>query len=267
MPFLLGVNMWGYFYRPKDKKLRERAHGDRVMFGYNTVEALEEYFFKVQLKDAFIGENGLSEHQITEKTYQDYLDYQKLVGRRSGRSVYLAKNNNLILRYKSMREMDPEFKVVMLFRDPLDHATSLQKQHLRFTAMQKEDPFVLEYMNWLGHHEFGQNHKPFLFDDMMDYGGLDWESLDYWIISWINYYSHVLKMGTDENLILVDYSDFLTRPDSLLRKLESKLKIPLAIDRVEPFFQQGSSALPANEELVSKANSLFAELCRLKLTV
>ena len=49
MPFLLAPNLWKKLYNPKKAKLKERKHGDKMMFGLNTIEALEEYFFKVFL--------------------------------------------------------------------------------------------------------------------------------------------------------------------------------------------------------------------------
>ena len=75
--------------------------------------------------------------------------------------VYLAKNNNAVLRLKSMLPLNPDMTVFVLVRDPLQHAFSLMKQHQKFEKEQTEDPFILEYMNWLGHHEFGQGQLPF----------------------------------------------------------------------------------------------------------
>ncbi len=267
MPFLLGVNLWGRIYKPKDNDLRERAHGDQVLFGYNTIEALEEYFFKVQLRDSFIRTDGLVEHQITPELYQEYLDYQSLIGLNAGQAHYLAKNNNLILRYGSMRSIDPDFKVIMLFREPTDHAASLLSQHLRFSSMQKDDPFVLEYMNWLGHHEFGLNHRPFNFEGMMPYGDRPKEGLDYWIISWINYYTRILESAQGENLVLVDYNDFLTKPDHLLRTLESILDIPLNTSHGKLFDHKKKPAGDVDKELLERANSIYTELVKLKITV
>ena len=77
---------------------------------------------------------------------------------------YLSKNNNFILRYKSIRKLNNCFIMVILFRSPLEHANSLLNQHKKFCKIQKKDPFILEYMNWLGHHEFGLNQKQFSFN-------------------------------------------------------------------------------------------------------
>ena len=50
-----------------------------------------------------------------------------------------------------------------MVREPISHSISLLNQHLNFLEIQKKDPFVLEYMNSLGHFEFGLNTKPFVY--------------------------------------------------------------------------------------------------------
>ncbi len=72
----------------------------------------------------------------------------------------LSKNNNSLLRIDALQRLG-NAKFIFMYRHPLDHSASLLKQHHRFTAMQQKDPFIREYFNFLGHHEFGSNHKPF----------------------------------------------------------------------------------------------------------
>jgi hypothetical protein len=211
MPFLLSVNLWGKIYRPRKSKLKERAHGDNILFGYDTIEALEEYFFKVFLKDKYISKEYLKEHEIDQTTYEAYLNYQNLVGIKNKNSRYLAKNNNLILRYRSFREFNTEFNIILIFRSPITHAFSLLNQHKRFSKIQNEDHFSLEYMNWLGHHEFGLNHKVFdlkLMDLREKYENT---SINYWIAVWISYYTYILTLVGDKNLFLIDLSCVLFR--------------------------------------------------------
>ena len=43
---------------------------------------------------------------------------------------YLSKNNNQILRIKSLLKLSTKHSFVLLFRDPLEHAGSLLNQHL-----------------------------------------------------------------------------------------------------------------------------------------
>ena len=60
MPVLLAPKLWAKFYKPKRIENKERAHGDGVKVGLASVEALEEYFFKVIKDDSYIKEDGLT---------------------------------------------------------------------------------------------------------------------------------------------------------------------------------------------------------------
>jgi hypothetical protein len=268
LPFLLSVNLWRKLYHPKDASLKQRAHGDRVLFGYNTVEALEEYFFKVFLKDSFIKEASLAQHDIDTYTFRNYLTYHELIRSKNNlQTIYLAKNNNLILRYKSLRNLSPEFKAIFLFRNPLDHAISLMEQHNRFSRLQQEDHFVQEYMDWLGHHEFGMNHKHFVFreipweNDYMD------DSLNYWLIVWMNYYSMILTFQGDRHLYLVDYDDFLKKPGELIGVLSKAVQIDFKIDQIELFEHTPRKAEVVDPLLLDQSQKIYNQLLEHKLRV
>lgn len=267
MPFLLSVNLWRKIYHPRKNKLKERAHGDNILFGYNTIEALEEYFFKVFLNDKFISAYTLSEHDIDRVTYDSYLVYHNMIRRKEADTVYLAKNNNLILRYKSLREHNPEFKIVMIFRSPVAHAYSLMNQHKRFSKMQKEDPFALEYMNWLGHHEFGLNHKVFDLELIHLREKYEKTSINYWISVWISYYSRILSLAGDENLFLIDYSDLCSRPEELLHTLGKVLNLDLTTGHKDSYQERELPELDLHPELKKQSDSLYIELKKNKVEI
>ncbi|MDB5274238.1 MAG: sulfotransferase family protein [Chitinophagaceae bacterium] len=266
MPFILSPNGWRIFYNPKDKTLKERSHGDKVLFGYNTVEALEEYFFKVFLNDSFIHEKTLCEHSLDEATYNNYLAYQRLLQEKTT-TTYLAKNNNFILRYRSLRTWNKEFKVIFIFRHPVEHAYSLFKQHERFSALQSEDPFTLEYMNWLGHHEFGRNLKHFQFLHTAIPKELDPASMDYWLHTWINYYTMILNLEDDPNRILLQYEDFLHEPKKTICALSDFLKLPISLEHLEPFKNDNSYTGDINPVLLKACIDLYLKLMVRKISI
>lgn len=236
MPFLLSVNLWGKIYSPKKNNLRERAHGDNIKFGHKTIEALEEFFYKTQLNDSFIKENALAKHEITEEIYHNYISYRQLIGLKTMDKIYLAKNNNLILRYKSLRKFNKDFCVMMMLREPLEHAESLMGQHEKFLKIHEEDPFALEYMNWLGHHEFGLNHKPFQLDSPNKKSKYPLGSLDYWVNSWIEYYSYVLEnINDDKKLFLIDYNDLCSSPGSIIYFVSGLLNVKIDALDLKPY--------------------------------
>lgn len=266
MPFLLAPNLWSRIYKVNGEKLKERSHGDRVQFGLNSVEALEEYFWKVSLEDSFIKDSSLQEHEVEKEVHQDYLRYQDLVKpNKENDSVYLAKNNNMMLRYGALRRLDPSFRMIVMFRRPLDHANSLLQQHLRFAKLQKEDPFVLEYMNWLGHHEFGMGQKQFDFKDSK-ISLLDKKTLDYWLEVWIDYYRSVRKHFQDSGLFLVAYEDFLEDPKSVFQQIGNVLNIELKLSKIQKFQGNPKEAYPEhNTELVEQAEQLYRSMYDLRI--
>lgn len=258
MPFILAPNLWKKVYKAQDTHLKERAHGDQVQFGYKTIEALEEVFFKAYSNDSFIGEKTLNRHELSQKAWEHYNDYRNLVASQSSNSTYLAKNNNLILRYESIRTTNPEFKAVVIFRDPLDHAASLLSQHNRFSKMHSQDPFTLEYMNWLGHHEFGLNHKPFNFGQ--ETNPFEPSTINYWLYSWLDYHKYILTLPENDNLILVDYSDLLKEPAQLVKNLKARLGVSLTSDSIEVFQPREKEKPMADKALVGKAYEVHHQL-------
>ncbi|MEJ2114418.1 MAG: sulfotransferase, partial [Flavobacteriaceae bacterium] len=236
MPLLLAPNLWKKLYNPKKSKLKERKHGDKMLFGLNTIEALEEYFFKVFLNDSFISEEYLNRHEISQEVYDNYLKYQTNI-RQVSDSMYLSKNNNLILRYHSLRKLNNDFKVIFLFRKPEEHAYSLLNQHLRFTEMQNNNDFVLSYMNWLGHHEFGNNQKIFKLTEETPNIKFDKNSLNYWLKIWLNYYRYILNIN-DNNFMLLEYADYLKYPKEVLRAVEKDLKTQFNFSHIKPFINK-----------------------------
>lgn len=236
MPFLLSPNIWRNFYSPKTAKTKERSHGDKVEFSLTSVEALEEYFFKVNLNDSFISASAAAEHEINLETYQEYLVYQDLIrSKEATNTTYLSKNNNLITRYESLRSYNDDFSVLFMFRDPLQHAYSLLQQHERFCKLQSGEPFVLEYMNWLGHHEFGLNHKPFEFKSGNFISSYSPTDPNYWLDIWVNYYSKILSFKPHKKMFFARYEDFLEQPVRFFEVLEDVLHLKISTGPVKMF--------------------------------
>ena len=82
-----------------------------------------------------------------------------LVLKKYGKQLYLSKNNNNYKRIELIHSILPNTKFIIPFRSPLQHANSLLSQHQHFCKLQKQNKFILQYMNYLGHFEFGNNHK------------------------------------------------------------------------------------------------------------
>lgn len=254
MPVLLAPRLWSKFYKPKKKEDKERAHGDGIKVGLASVEALEEYFFKVTTNDRFISDTGLHLHEISAEENDLYRRYTKSlcnVGQ-----VYLAKNNNAVLRLKSMLPLNPDMIVFVLVRDPLQHAFSLMKQHQKFEKEQTADPFILEYMNWLGHHEFGLGQLPFNLSGSAPQQ-TDRGQLNYWLERWMDYYNYA---KTISNIQFIAYEDFVARPKEVLERISTATGITLKTEGVE-LFEKTALNVPAHDAgLAARALEIYREV-------
>ncbi len=258
MPFLMCPNIWAKFYKPKNTEVKERSHKDGIMIGLNSNEALEEYFFKVKADDSYISENKLSEYKISAEDYSDYLDYQSII-KLNNDKIYLAKNNNFMLRYESVRELNDDFLMVILYRDPLTHAASLMEKHRSYKQLQQDDPFVLEYMNWLGHHEFGLNQKPFIFSTSTYTFDDEKDTLDFWLKTWINYYSYALTINHPKTLF-INYDAYCKNPGETVSTILEKVGIQADLPDYKPFHNTRNSGDSTTGELVEKALAVYKQL-------
>ncbi len=218
MPFVLAPNIWARFSRlfRTYKEAEERAHGDRIKVNFDSPEAFEEVFWRVMCGPSYIRDGALSPHTPDAETVGELRGYiaRVLKGAEAGQTRYLSKNNGNILRLGAIREAFPNATIVVPYRDPLQHAGSLLSQHEHFVAVHKRDAFGQEYMNWLGHHEFGGNQMPFRFTEGPAVDG-DRFSLDYWVAIWLDTYRYLLKTAPP-GTIFVGYEKLCAEPARVL---------------------------------------------------
>jgi len=255
MPFVLAPGTWRRLYKPKASELVERSHGDGILVGAASVEALEEPFYLAFTEGGFVGEDALTPHSVDAELHDRYLDYQGLV--RSEGTTYLAKNNNALLRYPSLREHNRDFTAVLMFRDPMAHASSLLAMHRRYTAMQADDPFVRTYMDWLAHHEFGGGHKSFRFGSESAAG--DPETLDYWLDRWTDYYRQALTVD-GHRLLLVSHATWSASPTAVLRAVLSEAGIEAEAPQMEPHTRQRDVNDTVDPERLEAARAVYDQL-------
>ena len=111
-------------------------------------------------------------------------------------------------------------------REPLQHSNSLLNQHLLFSQLQKEDDFIRRYMNYLGHNEFGLNHKPW--NNPINFKDLN--DINYWLEQWCLFYQNILKnYHSYNNCFFIIYEE-LTNPNYMKMLLEK-----INLNQVENF--------------------------------
>ena len=144
-----------------------------------------------------------------------------------------------------------------MVREPLAHAASLLEKHQQYCQQQTEDAFVLDYMNWLGHHEFGLNQKVFDFGNELPQG--DKNSIDYWLQVWINYYTQIEQIN-DKQLLLVDYQAYCTSPNDVINAIAKNVAADHQYNAAG-FNNNRQTEFECNKVLLSKASDIYANLC------
>lgn len=188
MPFVLSSNIWKKIFNPKAKKVfSKRLHGDGIENSLSSVESFDEVFWLTFKEDLDANEK--------------YISHVKLVLKAERKIRYLCKNNNLD-RIETICKIFPNSIILIPFRNPIQQSYSLLRQHENFIRLQEKDRFILNYMNWLGHFEFGKNYKikfkPTLYDDP--------NTFNHWIEQWYMTYEKVKeKFLKLDNIKLVCY--------------------------------------------------------------
>ena len=118
MPFPLMPNLWRKINTSRNALIsKERSHGDGLMINYQSVEEIEEYFWKVFSNDTFISDKTLDKYSIDSSTLENFNNYINSILNCSDQNdnlIYLSKNNNQILRLESLYNGLPNSYFIIL---------------------------------------------------------------------------------------------------------------------------------------------------------
>lgn len=192
VPFLFSPN-FSKLLNNKNILKKERMHGDGITYDIDSPEAFDEVFFNTDY----------------EFIKNELVNYLQLICLSKNKMKYLSKNNLNFARIDLISKFFPNCIFLIPIREPLQHSYSLLKQHLNFKYLQKKDDFIRRYMNYLGHNEFGLNHKPW--NVPINYQDLN--EIDYWLEQWCLFYQNILtKYQSYTNCHFVIYEK-LTNPN------------------------------------------------------
>ena len=199
MPFILSPN-FSKLFNKKNILRKERLHGDGIDYDINSPEALDEIFF----------------NNDEEFIKNELVNYIQLILVSENKDKYLSKNNLNYKRIDLIHSILPHSIFLIPIREPLHHAYSLLNQHLHFSQLQQENDFIRRYMNYLGHNEFGLDHKPW--NNSIHFKDLN--NINYWLEQWRLFYQNILKnYQTYNNCFFVIYEE-LTNPNYVKMLLE-----------------------------------------------
>ena len=199
MPFILAPNLWSKILLTKThKKAIYRAHGDGLKVTTNSPEAFEEVFWKT------------FEHNKPE-SLEKFKVFIKLINKKYGKKRYISKNNQNINRIDFLSKNFPNSKILIPFREPSQQAYSLLNQHKRFIYLTNHDTFISDYMNWIGHKEFGPNYIP-LFNEGLAH--TDTQNINHWLEQWYLSYKKCKNIFKDtSNICFVCYEEICHNND------------------------------------------------------
>lgn len=275
MPFVLCPILWDSVSRGfrRQSEARERAHGDGMTVGYDSPEAFEEVLWKAFWPEKYAGER-IPLWRATERSKEFELFFRnhirKLIAMNAapGQSGlrYVSKNNANIARIELLRRIFPDAVFLVPFREPVDQAASLMRQHKRFLEIHAGDTFTRRYMEGLGHHEFGAGMRLLDFPALSgDATHADPMKADFWLAYWNRAYGHLLSLERD-GLHFVDFDALCINPRqgiaAILRTLEvadtgvvdsqaSKFHAPVRYD---------AAKLDLDPQLLERARGLYGNL-------
>ena len=152
-------------------------------------------------------------------------------------------------------------KILVPFRDPIQHSYSLLTQHKKFIEESKNDKFISKYMKWIGHTEFGPNYIPLHNQDLVFNNDLE---INHWIEQWYLTYKNAFQSLKNEmNVHFISYEKLCSNKDYWfqIQKLVN-LDKPYAFEFKE---SKKDPSLNIDEELSNKALSLYSDLNCLEL--
>ncbi|MEO0477976.1 MAG: hypothetical protein AAF196_00705 [Planctomycetota bacterium] len=224
----------------------ERAHGDGIAITQDSPEAFEEMmwmrFFKRHYPE--VGNPPLIEpwSKIDDPEFLRFFARHRhsivALRRRQkpGAVRYISKNNQNIARLGALLDATKGAAALIPVREPLQHANSLLRQHLRFREMHREDPFARRYMRGIGHFDFGENLRPIAFDgvrELLERHRPD--ELQFWLGYWVCAYRELAKLEGQSRVTFVKFEQ-LDRP-----KVQERLRV--VFDAGEAEFRESAARL------------------------
>jgi hypothetical protein len=272
MPFVLCPLIWSQLaggFRAEDEA-RERAHGDGMLVSADSPEAFEEMIWRQFWPGHYRAGSIVPWTTCDDPEFVDFFTrhMRKIVALRSGEGEarrYASKNNANVARLGALLAMLPDARIVVPFRDPVQHAASLLAQHLRFLETHAADPFARAYMKGIGHYDFGENLKPIDFGSWLQTDRRqDARALAFWIEYWTAAYEHVLDQ-LDERVLLVSYDRLTADPRPNLARIAGFLEIEdtrLAVfeSRFRPPRAHSTDTSGVKIEALDAARALHARL-------
>lgn len=219
MPFVLAPSMaarMARFSRGNGETV-ERVHGDGLGVSAQSPEALDGIFWSTYFP---MSPRAVELRNVPESILLKYAQFIENLLVHEGRDRYLGKMNQGIDKIDSLSGYFHRSIFLVPFRDPLQQATSLLRQHRRFSQL---SAYEKRYLGWQEHHEFGALHRGFIHQTR----SIDWHTLNYWLGQWRLTYSYLYELISQRrNLLPLAYESLAESP-AAWQQLQAKLNLEL----------------------------------------
>ena len=255
LPIIMAPNINKFFFNQETIEYSERAHKDGIFINNKSPEEIDEYFWINMTESEFVKESYLSIHAPSSNDINAYKQFinQFLVS--ISKNKLIVKNNNSILRLKGLLKHRVFNKVIFCFRNPLKQSLSLLRMHKKFSNITE---YELTFMRWLGHYEFGSNHKPFKLTESQNPFSIN--SINYWLWLWKEYYSYFLDhYSLEQNIFPISHEDICLN-EGYVKKINDKLNLNLNYNLFHEKKHNNISYKSLNTKLVADCNEIHREL-------
>lgn len=232
MPFLFTPLLWDAASRPfrKPGVVVERVHADGMTVSVDSPESFEEALWHAfwpgkhaEGRIELWGADGLAPNGEFASFFREHM--RKIIALSSPHFPefprYVSKNNANIARLPQIARLFPDAVILVPFRNPLDHAFSMLRQHRRFEDIHAREPFTRRYMRDTGHFDFGANLRPIAFPGAPRPDAEAARTLRFWLQYWRAAFEHLLH-AAPSNAAFVSYDALCADPDPGLRGVATR---------------------------------------------
>ena len=201
---------------------RERRHADGIFVDLDSPEALDGIFWSTYLER---DTDRILPCDADEPLLRNYAMFIENLLIHSKRERYLSKMNQRMDLLSSLAPFFRQSTFLVPFREPLQQAASLLRQHRSFARL---STYESDYLGWLDHHEFGATHAGFYTSPSRPASTYSMDSLDYWLTQWRNSYGYLADLiERHSNLLPVGYERLAASADAW-RALSQRLELSLS---------------------------------------
>ena len=239
----------------KTMEASERRHGDGIRVDLDSPEALDGVFWSTYLDRE---EDRILPYDPEEELLRRYAMFIDNLLLHSAGNRYLSKMNQHIELLPALALYFERSLFLLPFRDPLQQAASLLRQHRNFARL---SAYEAEYLRWLGHCEFGATHLGFYESSAQEISKFPVDCLDYWLEQWHNGYSYLSRLlDHHPNLIPLGY-ERLAGSTNAWRELSQRIGVEVSGDQFHNCNDASiESSAQFDASLMESCQALYAQL-------